>query len=83
MVQMLTGNSLTFRCGKNSQRPKMLRIGSCSLQVIHGALGTAESVSGWNLKKFLKNCHSIFKKLPARRSDYLAANNLQSSHEEK
>ena len=61
----------------------MLGIGSCGLHVIHGAFGTAKSAADWNLKKVLKNCHSIFKKTPARRSDYLAANNLQSSHEGK
>ena len=65
---------------RNPQAPKVLEIGSCSLHVIHGAFGTAESATDWNLRKFLKNCHSIFKKPPARRSDYLTANNLHSSH---
>ena len=66
--------------GRNPQAPKVLEIGSCSLHVIHGAFGTAESATDWNLRKFLKNCHSIFKKSPARRSDYLTVNDLHSSH---
>ena len=65
---------------RNPQAPKVLEIGSFSLHVIHGAFGTAESATDWNLRKFLKNCLSIFKKSPARRSDYLTANDLHSSH---
>ena len=65
---------------RNPQAPKVLEIGSCSLHVIHGAFGTAESATDWNLRKFLKNCHSIFKKSPARRCDHLTANDLHSSH---
>ena len=65
---------------RNPQAPNILEIGSCSLHVIHGAFGTAESATDWNLRKFLKNCHSIFKKSPAKRSDYLTADDLHSSH---
>ena len=37
----------------------------------------------WNLDKFCKNIFSIFKQSPARREDYLEANNLLDSHEDK
>ena len=50
---------------------------------MHGASGTCESGTGCNLKRFLKEYHSIFKKLPARRSDYLAVKSLQSNYEGK
>ena len=71
------------RYDKSPQGPKMLGIGSCGLLVIHGTFCMAKSATYWNLKKFLKNCHSSFKKSPARRNDCLAANDLQFSHEGK
>ena len=71
------------RSNKNPRGLKMLGFGSCVTHVIHGAFGTAKSAADWNLKMFLKNCHSIFKKSFARRSVYFATNKLQSSHEGK
>ena len=35
---------------RNPQAPNVLEIGSCSLHVIHGAFGTAESATDWNLR---------------------------------
>ena len=61
----------------------MVELGSCGLHVAHGAFGTAESATDWNLVKFLRNCFSIFKKYPAQRSDYLQANDLHDAHEGK
>ena len=61
----------------------MLELGSCGLHVVHGAFGTAESATDWNLTNFLRNSFSIFKRSPARRSDYLQASDLHDAHEEK
>ena len=61
----------------------MLELGSCGSHVVHGVFGTAESATDWNLTKFLRNCFSIFKKSPGRRSDYLQANDLHDAHEGK
>ena len=71
------------RCNKNLQGLKILGIGSCGLHVINGAIGTTKSATDQNLKKFLKGYHSIFIKSPARRSDSLAANSLQSIYKGK
>ena len=58
-------------------------IGSCGLHVLHGAFGTAQTKSEWNIDKFCKAIYSIFKKSPARREDYLETNELMESHEDK
>ena len=50
---------------------------------MHGAYNTAQSATDWGLAKILKSCYSIFKDSPARRSDYLAANNLDTAHKGK
>ena len=50
---------------------------------MHGAYKTALSTTDWKLDKFLKACYSIFKKLPARRADYLRSNDLLDSHDGK
>ena len=34
---------------KNPKAPPMLELGSCGLYVVHGAFGTAESATDWNL----------------------------------
>ena len=45
--------------------PNLLKIESCGLLVSHGAFKTARSATTWLLEKFLKACHSIFKKSEA------------------
>ena len=68
------------RSESNPQSPKLLHLGSCALHVLHGAFGTASAATDWKLQKILKGCFSIFKKSPARRSDYLSSNDLHCSH---
>ena len=65
----------------SSSAPKLLNIGSCGLHVLHGAYEHGQKHSEWELDLFLKNCFSIFKQSPARRSDYLQANNLHASND--
>ena len=65
----------------SSPAPKLLNLGSCGLHVLLGAYGHGQKQSEWELDLFLKNCFSIFKRSPARRSDYLQANDIHVSHE--
>ena len=71
------------RAHENPQSPKLLESGSCGIHVLHGSYNTAQSATNWNLGKILKSFYSIFKKSPARRSDYLKVNDLHSAHEAK
>lgn len=50
---------------------KTLNIGSCSLHILHGALGTAISSTDWNFAKLLKAMFKIFDESPARSDVYL------------
>ena len=61
----------------------LLLIGSCGLHVLHGAFGTAQKQTNWQLDKYCKNTYSIFKNSPARREDYLKTNDMRDSHEDK
>ena len=69
------------RKNENPSCPDMLNIGSCGIHVLHGAYGTGQNSTCWELDKLLKNLYSIFRRSPARRSDYLQANDLHDSHE--
>ena len=71
------------RLEKNPKAPPMLELGSCGFYAVHGAFGTTESATDWNLAKFVRNCFSIFKMSRARRSDYLQANDLHDAHKRK
>ena len=63
--------------------PMLLELGSCNLHLLHGAYQTAQFKTDWTHDIVLRNCYSIFKKCPAKCSDYLEANDLQESHEGK
>ena len=63
--------------------PNLIFIGSCGLHVVHGAYGAGQNSTDWSLDKFLKAIYSIFKMAPARREDYLVANDLHESHKSK
>ena len=63
--------------------PNLIVIGSCGLHVLHGAYGAGQNATDWSLDKFLKVIYSMFKMAPARREDYLIANNLHESHKSK
>ena len=67
-----------YRKTQDPQSPELINIGSCGIHVLHGAYGTAQGVTDWEVAKTLKAAHGVFKKSPARRSDYLADNDLQS-----
>ena len=45
--------------------PDLLKIGSCGVHVLHGAVNSGNSATDWKLPKFFKNSYSIFKKSPA------------------
>ena len=54
----------------------LLEIGSCGFHVLHGAFKTAQSAITGQLEKFLKACHSIFKKSLTGKSTYFKCNDL-------
>ena len=60
-----------------------MQLGSCGLHVLHGADGTGQKATDWELGKLLKHCYSIFNKNPARRSDYHLATGFRETHEGK
>ena len=64
----------------NCSAPTLLQLGSCGLHVLHGAYGTGQKATDWELGKLLKHCYSIFNKSPARRSDYLLENGFHETH---
>ena len=55
----------------------LIVLGSCRLHVVHGAYKTGQQQTNWDLEKNMKATHGIFKKSPARKSDYLAANDIE------
>ena len=59
--------------------PNLIVIGSCGLHVVHGVYGAGQNATDWSLDKFLKTIYSIFKMAPARREDYLVANDFHKS----
>ena len=64
--------------------PVMLGIGSCGLHVLHGAYGTAQKKTDWVVKQYLRAIYFIFFKIaPARKEDFLKANDLLEEHEFK
>ena len=67
----------------NPEAPTLLQLGSCGLHVIHGADKTGQESTDRKLAKIICAFYSIFKKSPARRSDYLQINELHESHKGK
>ena len=57
--------------------PEIQEMGSCGLHVIHGAYKAGQEAVGWQIQQFLKCCYSLFKTSPARRADYLYANEVE------
>ena len=68
---------------QDPNRPNLIVIGSCGLHVVRGAYGAGKNATDWSLDKFLKAIYSIFKMAPARREDYLVANDLHELHKSK
>ena len=60
----------------NREAPTLLQLGSCGLHIIHGANKTGQEATDLKLAKVLRSSHSIFKQSPARRNDFLLANEL-------
>ena len=59
----------------NPEAPDLLNIGSCGIHVLHGTYKTAHTKeTDWCVDQVMKAAHGIFKKSPARRSDFLADN---------
>ena len=57
---------------EESVLPKLINIGSCNLNAVHGALKSSAESTGWNLKKFINGAYYLFKDSPARRQDYIS-----------
>lgn len=67
---------------KTDKDPSLLDIGCCGLHVLHGAYKVGQAATSWNINRLLKSAHSLFKDSPAKRSDFLLANQLddKSAH---
>jgi hypothetical protein len=52
--------------------PGLLKVGSCSLHVVHQASSVGEAQTGWDLKCLLSSGYYLFKDSPKRRSDFIA-----------
>ena len=63
-----------FRTVTDPNAPALLDIGSCGLHIVHGACGTGQHKTSWDIAKNMSSSYSLFKKSPARRFDYLCAN---------
>ena len=63
-----------FRTVTDPNAPALLDIGSCGLHIVHGAYRTGQRKTSWDIAKNMSSSYSLFKKSPARRSDYLCAN---------
>ena len=68
------------RKSQDPTSPDMLELGSCGHHVVHGAYYTGQNSTNWKLGKSLKSFHTLFKKSPAKRSDYLTINDLVDNH---
>ena len=71
-----------YRQAEDPNAPDLINIGSCGLHVIHGAYGTAQGVTNWEIQKTLKAAHGIFKGSSARRADYLDDNGIDNVHDQ-
>jgi hypothetical protein len=65
---------------EDPQSPELVNVGSCPIHVLHGGYQTAHKSTDWEVGSTLKAAYGVFKKSPARRSDYLDDNGL-SGHE--
>lgn len=67
---------------KDPLSPKLLELGSCSLHILHGAYKTAQEATDWNVKSLLKAAFKLFEISPARRADFLFANDIVDDESE-
>ena len=54
----------------NPGMPGLLKLGSCSLHIIHGAFSTGMQRTDWNLEKLLHAVWYLSADSPARRADF-------------
>ena len=68
----------------NPEAPDLLNIGSCGIHVLHGTYKTAHTKeTDWCVDQVMKAAHGIFKKSPARRSDFLADNEIPDNGDDQ
>ena len=65
-----------YRKLENPKVPSLTVLGGCGLHMVHRAYKTGQQLTNWDLEKN-KAAHGIFKKSPARKLDYLAANDIE------
>ena len=66
-----------YRKLENPKVTSLVVLGSCGLHIFHKVYKTGQQQTNWDLQKNMKAAHGILKKSPVRRSDYLAANNIE------
>ena len=60
--------------GNKNELPQIIDIGSCGLQVVHGAFKTGVKATAWQLEKILKAMWKLSNDLPATRDLYIKLN---------
>ena len=54
--------------------PSLINVGSCGLHIVHGAFKYGATKAGWKLDGVMRSLYNCFNDSPARREDYLTAN---------
>ena len=80
-VNLLTHTKVSEEIVVNKYKHGLLDIGSCGLHQVHNAFKAGVQKSGWDVPLFLKSLHYLFHDAPARREEYLKANNLLKDEE--
>ena len=60
----------SLRESRDEMDRQLIDIGSCGLHVLHGALQTGHTASGWSVNEFLRSIYGLFKDSPARRANF-------------
>ena len=71
-----------YRKLENPKVPSLIVLGSGGLHIVHGIYKTGQQQINWDLEKNMKAAHGIFKKSTARKSDYLAANDIEMTDDD-
>lgn len=81
-VNFAVQNEMTWhKSDSDPSSPALLELGSCGLHNVHGAYKTGQLAAAWPVKRLLKSSFIVFRNSPARRADYLNANNIETSEE--
>ena len=75
-VNILTHKKVSSEILIKKYKHDLLDIGSCGLHQVHNAFKDGLQKSGWDVASFLKGLHYLFHDAPARREEYLKANDL-------